>query len=73
MDGLPDELAKVIETLEIKLAHLERTVLDLNDVVVRQQREIDALRTRSVQLAKQLESAEGGASDPSVVEIPPHY
>lgn len=70
---MTDERDTRIETLEIKLAHLEHTLQELNDVVVRQQRDIDGLRLRSQQLAQQLEAAEGGASDPGVIEVPPHY
>lgn len=62
-----------IETLEVKLAHLEHSLQALNDVVVRQQRDIDGLRLRSQQLAQQLEATEGGAADATAIEVPPHY
>lgn len=65
-----------MEKLEEQIAHLSRTVEDLSDVVVRQQKEIEVL-TRRVQMLMQREGqreAEGG----SVVftgdeRPPPHY
>ncbi len=64
--------AQRLEELEIKLAHLELGLLDLNEVVVRQQRELQQLQLRSQQLAHQLESGTASA-DPSAPEVPPHY
>ena len=62
-----------IETLEIKVAHLERTAQELSDVIYRQQQQLDALLHLNRQLVNQLESLEGKTADPSRVEIPPHY
>lgn len=62
-----------LETLEFKLAHLERALQELSDVVVRQQREIDRLALRSAELATQLASTDGAGTDPSIFEVPPHY
>ena len=64
-----------LEALEFKLAHLERALNDINEVVVRQQRELEQLRAALRQAAVRLQSLDaqlGGASatDP---EKPPHY
>lgn len=72
----PDEImaaAGRIEAVEFKLAHLERAVQELSDVVYRQQLELDRVLEANRQLRRQLEELEGRASDPGAVEIPPHY
>ena len=63
-----------LEALEFKLAHLERGLQELSDVVIRQQKDLDRLALLNQQLSRQLEAmreeAEAG-KDPH--EIPPHY
>ena len=65
--------ARRIETLEFKLAHLERALQELSDVVYRQQREIDAALEFNRNLRRQVEDLESRSPDPGAVEIPPHY
>jgi SlyX protein len=63
-----------LEQIEIKLAHLERALNELNDAVIRQQREIELLTARNRQLKHQLESLEsGGGASAEGFERPPHY
>jgi SlyX protein len=62
-----------VERLEFKVAHLEKAVQELSDVLYRQQREIDALRERGRALAEQVQELEDRGADPARVEIPPHY
>lgn len=62
-----------IEALEFKVAHLERALQELSDVLYRQQREIDGMLELNRQLTSQLEQLETRAADASSVEIPPHY
>ena len=62
-----------IDALEFKLAHLERALQELSDVMYRQQRELDALRDRNQQLVEQVQQLEDRSGDPNGVEIPPHY
>ena len=62
-----------IETLEFKVAHLERAVQQLSDVMYRQQREIDGMLELNRQLRSQLEQLETRGADAGSVEIPPHY
>ena len=62
-----------LETLEFKVAHLEKALQELSDVVYRQQRELDGLRDRAQQLVEQVQELEDRGADPTRVEIPPHY
>lgn len=61
--------------IEEKLAHLTRTVDDLNEIVARQQDEIDTL-TRRVHMLMQREGEREAQDSGGVViadERPPHY
>lgn len=61
--------------LEEQIAHLTRTVDELNDVVTRQQADIDLL-LRRVQMLMEREAqreAEGGGGVVMGDERPPHY
>jgi uncharacterized coiled-coil protein SlyX len=62
-----------IETLEIKLAHLERALQDLSDVLYRQQQRIDAGEARYQRLLDRLEDASQPSASDAKFEIPPHY
>lgn len=64
-----------LELIEIKLAHLEQAVAALNDVIVRQQRDIDRLSANERLLAQQLKAMEANSSGASAggFETPPHY
>ena len=62
-----------IDALEFKVAHLERALQELSDVVYRQQRELDSLRDRNQHLLEQVRQLEERGGDPNRVEIPPHY
>ena len=63
-----------LEQIEVKIAFLERANNELSDVVVRQQREIDALRAQIAALNDRVEAAQS-RSDPLTPEQerPPHY
>jgi len=65
--------ARRVEAIEFKLAHLERALQELSDVVYRQQGEIDAAFELNRRLRQQVENLESGSADPAAVEIPPHY
>lgn len=67
------DAASRMETLEIKVAHLERAIQELSDVVYRQQQALDGALEMNRRLREQLEDIEGRSSDPMAVEIPPHY
>lgn len=64
-----------MEKLEEEIAHLQRVVDELSDVVARQEGEI-ALLTRRVQMLMEREAqreAEGGGGVVIGDERPPHY
>jgi SlyX protein len=65
--------ARRVEAIEFKLAHLERALQELSDVVYRQQREIDAALELNRNLRRQVEDLENRSADPVALEIPPHY
>jgi uncharacterized coiled-coil protein SlyX len=62
-----------LETLEFKLAHLERAVQELSDVVYRQQQQLEAANARHQQLLDRLAEASAPTEPQSQFEIPPHY
>ena len=63
-----------LEMIEEKLLYLERTVAELNDVVLRQQREIDTALARGERLVARLEAlGEPSGADATAFEKPPHY
>lgn len=61
--------------LEIKLSFTEDTVDRLNDVVVRQQQQIEALTRELLELRRLVGSGEGlgGGDGGGRNEVPPHY
>lgn len=62
-----------IETVEIKLAHLERLLQEFGQAVLDQQRQIDALAARGRVLADRLDEFEATEPDAEPFEKPPHY
>ena len=63
-----------LEQIETKIAFLERANAELSDVVLRQHREIEALRAQIAALAARVEAAqtETDVRTPEE-ERPPHY
>ena len=65
--------ARLIE-LETKLAYLEETLQVLNQVVARQQKQIDTLEALCRELAERARnSADGVFRGTAADEVPPHY
>jgi uncharacterized coiled-coil protein SlyX len=62
-----------LEAVEFKIAHLERAVQELSDVLYRQQQQLDASLAMNQRLRQQLEDIESRSGDPTAIEIPPHY
>jgi uncharacterized coiled-coil protein SlyX len=63
-----------LEQIETKIAYLERTTVELSDVVFRQHLEIDALRAQVNGLKERLNAVQ--ADDMALrmdQERPPHY
>jgi SlyX protein len=70
----PHGIEQRLIDLEIKASFTEDTVDQLNQVVVRQQQQIDALVHEISQLRQQLpESSSGTAAGRSTEDLPPHY
>jgi SlyX protein len=66
--------AERLDTIEIKLAHLERSLQELDRTMLLQQREITALTAHNRALKERIESLEGGDEPgPTEFERPPHY
>lgn len=66
--------AHPLEHIEIKIAFLERANAELSDVVFRQHREIETLRTQIATLAARIEAAQSNTDVRSPEEErPPHY
>ena len=60
--------------LQTRLAYQDETLRVLSDEVARQQRQIERLERRCLELAERLSSAnDGPAPNPPADEIPPHY
>jgi len=64
----------IVNELETKLAFLDRTVSDLNQVVYAQQKQIDRLEEICGDLARESKAlADKMTGDSSADEKPPHY
>ena len=63
-----------LDTLEEKVAYLERALTELSDVVARQQKELDLALQRNQRLLDKIAALESD-SGPSATayEKPPHY
>lgn len=63
-----------LDEIETRLTFQERTLLDLNDVIVNQQNQIDQLKRSYNQLQGRISSlAESTTSQHENYELPPHY
>lgn len=63
-----------LEQIETKIAYLERTTIELSDVIFRQQREIQALQAHVEALRERLDAGQTPETPRSLEqEVPPHY
>lgn len=63
-----------LDAIEEKLAHLEQAVAELNDVVVRQQKQLDAALDRNQRLMDKVSALESDFGPSATAhEKPPHY
>jgi uncharacterized coiled-coil protein SlyX len=70
--GMADDAR--FEALEIRIAHLERSLQQLSDALYVQQRELERVIERNRQLLAELDSSGAPDSDAATrVERPPHY
>jgi len=63
-----------LDTLEIRLAHQERMIEDLNQIITAQWKDIDRLKREIERLSDRLASAENAIdSNPAGEPLPPHW
>ncbi|OZI34510.1 SlyX protein [Bordetella genomosp. 10] len=68
------ELTRRIDELEIKASFADDMLEQLNQVILRQQREIDGLARQLADMRQQVDQAGSGTTLASLRdEIPPHY
>ena len=67
------KLAQQIEFLETKLAFQDDTIEQLNQSIIDLNAELNAVRNDLIILAQKITDSEQNTTDPSQVEIPPHY
>lgn len=70
---LPPEVERRLTALEIKASYAEDTLDRLNEVVVRQQQQIDLLVRELVELKRQGAAAADATPRSLRDELPPHY
>jgi SlyX protein len=69
----PNNVDKRLTDLEIKIGFTEDLVDHLNQIIIRQQQQIDALLRAMSQLKQQGEEAASGGFRSLRDELPPHY
>jgi len=62
---------KRIDELEIRVAHQEKTIAELNDVITAQWKKMDALERQLQRFGEELEALE--SSEAPASQKPPHY
>jgi SlyX protein len=62
---------KRLDDLEMRLAHQDKTIADLNDVITSQWKAIDTLERKLRRLNEELEAVQATEAPP--VQKPPHY
>jgi uncharacterized coiled-coil protein SlyX len=62
-----------LEQVQSKIAHLERAMAELSDVVFRQHKEIRVLDAQLRAVRERLEGASLDETRPAEQERPPHY
>jgi SlyX protein len=60
-----------INDLEVRMAHQDQTIADLNDVITAQWKKLDALERQLKRLSEELETMDQG--DVPANQKPPHY
>lgn len=64
------EISDRLETLETRLAHQEKTIADLSDMVTSQWRKIEMLERQLRHLNEEMQSMDSSSVP---VDKPPHY
>ena len=69
-----DEITNArIESMEMRIAHQDRTIEDLNKSVTEQWKQIEALGKHVERMAARLQHVEDNASTRAAEPPPPHY
>jgi SlyX protein len=67
-------MSQRLDAIEEKLAHLERAVAEISDVVARQQKQLDAALDRNQRLMEKISAIESDFGPSATAhEKPPHY
>jgi SlyX protein len=67
-------MSQRLDAIEEKLAHLERAVAEISDVVARQQKQLDAALDRNRRLMEKISAIESDFGPSATAqEKPPHY
>ncbi len=64
------DVAKRIDDLETRVAHQEKTIGELNEVITAQWRKMEAIEFQLRRLGEEMQTMDGGAP---VDSPPPHY
>jgi SlyX protein len=64
------DVAARIDDLEMRVAHQEKTIGELNDVITAQWRKMEAIEFQLRRLGEEMQTIDGGAA---VDRPPPHY
>lgn len=70
-NGTTPMIDQRIMTLEIRMAHQDQTIADLNDVITAQWKKLDALERRLQRLGEEIETMDTGGAPAN--QKPPHY
>jgi SlyX protein len=61
-----------LDEMEIRIAHQDKTIVELNDVILAQWKKLEMLERQLRRLGEELESMESDEG-PSANQKPPHY
>jgi SlyX protein len=65
------EVAKRIDDLETRVAHQEKTIGELNEVITAQWRKMESIEFQLRRLGEEMQAIDGGDASPQ--QKPPHY
>jgi SlyX protein len=61
-----------LDALEMRVAHQDKTIAELNDVVTSQWKQLEVMERQLRRLGEEMEAMEPGES-PAANQKPPHY
>lgn len=65
------DISNRLEELETRVAHQDKTIAELNDVITAQWRKLEAIEFQLRRLGEEMQSMDAG--DAPVNQKPPHY